>query len=289
MNATQPRVLLDGLQLPESPRWRDGKLWFVDMFNHQVLTLDESNRREVIASFDDQTSGLGFLLDGTPLVDLKYQCKVMRIEADGHTSVHADLTVYGPKHLNDMVLDRAGRAYVDTNSYLPGHETPPEVRDRITVVYPDGTSKIVAEDLMGPNGLAISEDGTTLIVAEIRGRYISVFDIDASDGSLGNKRRFADTGPDRRPDGLCLDAEGAVWYACPDTGEFVRIRPGGEVAQIVHSGVGNFALACCLGGPQRQTLYMMSADTSWKQVVEHKTTGGFIEAVEVAVPGAGIP
>jgi sugar lactone lactonase YvrE len=289
MNATRPKLLVDGIGLPESPRWRDGKLWFVDMFKHQVLTLDGDNNVEVMAQEDDQTSGIGFLTDGTPIFVLKYKCHVMRINSDGKTSIHSDLSVFGPKHLNDMIVDSEGRAYVDTNSYLPGHETPPEVRDRIAIVTPDGKARIAAEGMMGPNGLAISEDGRTLIVAEIRARKISSFDIDAIDGSIQNKQLFAETGDARRPDGLCLDAEGAVWYACPDTGEFVRVLRGGEVTQVVKSANGNFALACCLAGPQRKTLYMMSAETTWPQITDHHTTNGFVEAIEVDVPGAGVP
>jgi sugar lactone lactonase YvrE len=287
----KPEVLVSGLKLPESPRWRDGKLWFVDMYAHRVHTLDPQagNKVSVVAEFDDQTSGLGFLLDGTPLVALKYKRLVMRIEKGGGSSVHADLTVLNPKHLNDMIVDKFGRAYVDTNSYLPGHPAPPELKDRLVLIDPDGSIRVVAEGMMGPNGLAISGNDRKLIVAEIRGRWLSSFDIDPSDGSISNKQLFADTGPERRPDGICLDAEGAVWYGCPDTSEFVRVLPGGEIDQKVFVGAGKFALACCLAGPDRRTLYMMTAETDWDAVLRHESKNGFIEVMEVGVPGDGVP
>lgn len=290
LTSQKPRVLVEGLGLPESPRWRFGKLWFVDMFGHRVASLSGDEHMETLAEFDDQTSGIGFLDDNTLIVVLKKRRVVMRIDLETReASVHADLSWLEPNHLNDMIVDSKGRAYVDTNSYILGEQTPPEVKDRLTLVDRDGSMRVVAESLMGPNGLAISEDGRRLYVAEIRGRTLSTFDIDQQSGSLSNKRTFADTGSERRPDGICLDQEGALWYACPDTGEVLRVSEGGEVLDGVDAGAGQFALACCLGGSERRTLYIMSAETDWPSITDGVTKNGFVQSVEVTVPGAGVP
>jgi sugar lactone lactonase YvrE len=177
MHVLKSSVVADGFLFGESPRWRaeTGTLWFVDMHGHQVRTMDRDGLVEVKARFDDHTSGLGFLDDGSALVVLKYRHLVMRIYPDGGTEVYADLSSLGPRHLNDMVVDQSGRAYVDTNSYMPGEGTPLSITDRLTMINPDGTMIIAAEQLLGPNGLAISGDGRTLVVAEIRDRKLSSF------------------------------------------------------------------------------------------------------------------
>jgi sugar lactone lactonase YvrE len=287
MHVLKSSVIADGFLFGESPRWRaeTGTLWFVDMHGHQVRTIDRDGLVKVKARFDDHTSGLGFLDDGSAIVVLKYRHLVMRIQPDGGTEVYADLSSLGPRHLNDMVVDRSGRAYVDTNSYMPGEGTPLSITDRLTMINPDGTMIIAAEHLLGPNGLAISGDGRTLIVAEIRDRKLSSFDIDPADGTLSNKQLFAVTGPDRRPDGICLDAEGAVWYACPDSHMVTRILPGGEVTHIVPVDDPKYTFACVLGGPDRKTLYIMTAEMD----ENFEPLRGYIETVQVDVPGDGIP
>jgi sugar lactone lactonase YvrE len=286
----QPEVSAhaNGFRLPESPRWRDGAVWFVDMFAGRVHRMTLDGEVTIVAEFDDHTSGLGFLSDGSVLTALKYKMVIMRIGPDGDTSVHADLGNLGAKHLNDMVVDTEGRAYVDTNSYLPGQPVAADIRDRIALVYPNGATTIVAENLLGPNGLAISRNNH-LTVAEIRGKQISAFEIDQGTGTLGEKTLVVSTGPDRAPDGLCVDSEGAVWYASPRTGEVLRILPSGSTSDTVRVDPGKFALACCLGGDDRRTLFITTAVTTSERIGRYETDDGLIESVRVRVPGEGTP
>jgi sugar lactone lactonase YvrE len=285
MSELKPTVLAEGWIFGESPRWHGGVLWFVDMHGHKVLTMDADGHVNTEAEFDDQTSGLGFLDDGSAIVVLKYTCQVMRIYPDHRTEVYADFESLAPKHLNDMVVDNSGRAYVDTNSYMPREDTPLSVTYRLSIIYPDGKILVVAEGMLGPNGLAISGDGRTLVVAEIRDRKLSSFDIDPVDGTLSNKQPWASTGPDKRPDGICLDAEGGVWYACPDSHVVTRVMRGGEVTDVVSVGKARNVFACCLGGSDRKTLYLMTSEMD----SNFKAQRGFVEAVQVDIPGDGIP
>jgi sugar lactone lactonase YvrE len=287
MDVLKSTVVADGFVFGESPRWRadTDTLWFVDMHGHHVLTMDANGQVQIKAEFDDQTSGLGFLDDGSAIVVLKYEHRVMRIYPDGRTEVYADLSSLDPRHLNDMVVDGSGRAYVDTNSYMPGAGTPLSITDRLTMIRPDGTMTVVADPVLGPNGLAISGDGRTMIVAEIRDRKLSSYDIDPDDGTLSNKELFAATGSDRRPDGICLDAEGAVWYACPDSHVVTRVLRGGEITHIVPVDEPKHTFACVLGGPDRKTLYIMTAEMD----DDFEPLRGYIETTQVDVPGDGIP
>jgi sugar lactone lactonase YvrE len=285
MDELKPTVLAEGWIFGESPRWRDGVLWFVDMHGHKVLTMDADGQVGTEAEFEDQTSGLGFLHDGSAIVVLKYTRQVMRIYPDRRIEVYADFRSQGPKHLNDMVVDSHGRAYVDTNFYMPRENTPLSITDRLSVIYPDGRILVVAEGMLGPNGLAITGDGRTLVVAEIRDRKLSAFDIDPVDGTLSNKQPWASTGPDKRPDGICLDVEGGVWYACPDSHVVTRVMRGGEVTDVVSVGRARNAFACCLGGSDRKTLYIMTSEMD----SNFKAQRGFVEAVRVEIPGDGIP
>jgi sugar lactone lactonase YvrE len=277
-------VLLDGLAFPEGPRWHDGRLWFSDMHSSVVLALDiESGAAESIVDVAGKPSGLGWLPDGTLLVVSMEDRRLLRF--DGSTlHEHADLSPWATFHCNDMVVSTEGRAYVGNFGWdLHGGGAPTPAT--MVRVDPDGTAGPAAEDLMFPNGTVITDDGRTLIVGESFGARLTAFDV-ADDGSLSGRRVWAQLDGGVVPDGICLDAEGAVWLASPMTDECVRVREGGEVLQRVAFDRGAFA--CMLGGADRQTLLVCTAHESSPAEAAAQRSGR-IEAVRVDVPGAGLP
>jgi sugar lactone lactonase YvrE len=277
-------VILDSLAFPEGPRWHEGRLWFSDQHDKRVVAMHPDGSAETIVDVPQQASGLGWLADGRMLVVSMLDRKVMRLEADGALVVHADLSALAPGSCNDMVVGAEGRAYVgnfgfDMYAGAKAQET------CIIAVEPDGSARVVAEEMAFPNGSIITADGATLLVGESMAARISAFDI-AADGSLANRRTWAKL-EGATVDGMCLDAEGAVWAACPYTGRVMRIREGGEIVDEV-KGTHPGAFACMLGGDDRMTLYVCTAPTHVPDEarVAH---GGRIEAVPVDVPGAGWP
>lgn len=285
--ASPTRVLRDGLRFPEGPRWRDGKLWFSDMHAGVVLTVDLDGRSETVVAVPHEPSGLGWLPDGRLLVVSMQDRRLLRLDPEGLALV-ADLSPYATWHCNDMVVDAHGRAYVG-NFGFDLHGQAPLVPANLVLVAPDGSAEVVASELLFPNGTVITPDGRTLIVAESFGARLTAFDI-AADGRLSDRRIWAQLtpGPDGRtpvPDGICLDAEGAIWVASPVTGEVLRVREGGAVAQQIP--VDRMAIACMLGGPERRTLFVCTSEALDPAATERRT--GRIEAVDVDVPGAGWP
>jgi sugar lactone lactonase YvrE len=280
-----PRILLDGLVFPESPRWHEGRLWFSDMFGHRVMTVGLDGQADIVSEFSERPSGLGFLPDGTPLAVLMDSRRVVRLTPGG-PQVHADLSAITASHLNDMVVDSRGRAYVDCvmHPVRPGEMPPPE--DRIILVEPNGEHRVVMDGLVRPNGLVISGDGQRLLFGSVPLAKVTVADIQP-DGSLTNPRVFAQT----VADGICLDAEGAVWVGTTKQSEFRRVREGGAVADTIRLDSDKQAVACVLGGPDRRMLFMTTALTTSEQLHREHGRGshGFIEIVEVEVPGAGNP
>ena len=278
------RTILDGLRFPEGPRWHDGRLWFSDMHDGRVLALDPQGRAETIFALEgDEPSGLGWLPDGRLLVVSMQRRQVLRREADGRLALHADLSALAHFHANDMVVDRAGRAYVGNFGFdLNGGAA--QRATNLALVHPDGRADVASDDMMFPNGTVITPDGGTLIVGESFRAQLTAFDVGA-DGRLSNRRVWA-TLERAVPDGICLDAEGAIWVASPVSKGVLRVREGGEVADRIE--VEHQAYACMLGGADRRTLYVCTAATH-----DPAKTGtprsGRIEAVEVAVPGAGLP
>jgi sugar lactone lactonase YvrE len=269
-------LLLDGLIFPECPRWHDGKLWFSDMHAHHVMTVDLDGNAEVIVEIDDRPSGLGFLPGGTPIVASVEKRQLLRIE-NGGASLHADLSSLPAEWLNDMVVDATGRAFVDviTHHKDPGGE---EALDRIVCVQPDGTWQVAAEGVQRPNGVVITPDGSTLIHASTLRRKLFAWTIH-EDGHLSDPRLWGDT---KRwtPDGICLDAEGAIWIGGLSKQHYVRVLPTGEFDRTIEV-PDRWATACMLGGPDGKTLFMATA--------EREAGRGFIETIEVDVPGAGWP
>jgi sugar lactone lactonase YvrE len=280
---TKPRVLLDGLRFPEGPRWHDGRLWFSDMHDGRVLALAPDGKAEEILALDgDEPSGLGWLPDGRLLVVAMQSRRVLRREPDGRLVPHADLAAIAGFHCNDMVVDAQGRAYVGNFGFdLHGRATP--CTTRIALVHPDGRVEVAAEEMMFPNGTVITPDGATLVVGESFGARLTAFDVGA-DGRLSNRRVWAQL-EKAVPDGICLDAEGCIWVASPVSHAVLRVREGGEVVERID--VETQAFACMLGGADRRTLFLCTAETPDPEKTGART--GRIEAALVAVPGAGLP
>ena len=283
MTTLTPQVFLEGIVFPEGPRWHKGQLWFSDMHAHQVMTVDEQGRSEVIATVPERPSGLGWLPDGRLLVVSMRNQQLLRLDPDGLHTV-ADVSALVKGDINDMVVDAQGRAYIGSMGYdlLAGEAQAP---GNVVMVTPDGKARVVADHLEVPNGPVITPDHKTLIVAESFGHRLTAFDI-AQDGSLSGRRVFAELG-DGTPDGICLDAEGAVWVSSPLTHEFLRVRQGGTIADRITLS-GKWAVACMLGGADRRTLFLLTAETSLEDLQQGKSTG-YIETVRVDVPGAGLP
>lgn len=290
----QLTVVLDKLSFLEGPRFRDGRLWISDFYTHRVLSCrpDGSDLREE-ATVPAQPSGLGWLPDGRLLVASMRDHRVLRREPDGTLVTHGDLSGVARGVLNDMVVDAAGRAYVGCFGFdLMGGapvETAPLIR-----VDPDGAVTVVAEDLCFPNGSVVI--GGCLVLAESFGNRISAFDI-APDGSLGPRRdwaRFGDVPASTDvgeaiasvvigADGICADAEGAVWAADALGNRAVRLREGGEIVDEVDAGTGVYA--CALGGDDGRTLFLCTAPT----FAEHErrdTRDAALLAVRVDVPAS---
>lgn len=275
-------VLVDGLRFPEGPRWHEGRLWCSDQHDRRVLAVSPDGAVETIVEVPQCPSGLGWLPDGRLLVVSMFDRRLLRLDPDGLTEV-ADLSELATWHCNDMVVDAVGRAYIGNFGFdLDGHADP--VATVIIRVDPDGSIRVAADEIRFPNGTVITPDGRTLIVGESYGGRLTAFDVDR-DGGLSNRRLWAQL-QGAVPDGICLDAEGAIWSACPLTGRVVRVREGGEVTDEVRVSR-NGAYACMLGGADRRTLFVCAADAS-----DPAATGdrrGAIETCEVEIPGAGLP
>lgn len=283
MQTLRPRVLIDGLAFGEGPRWHDGRLYFSDMHAQSVLAVDQAGRREVVAHVEQDPSGLGWLPDGRLLVVSMRDRKLLCIDDAGRQTEHADLSGLATFHCNDMVVDRQGRAYVGHFGWdLHGGGSPRKAD--LILVTPDGRARIAAADLEFPNGTVISDDGHTLIVGETMGQRLTAFDIEA-DGSLSNRRVWAQL-DGILPDGIALDAEGAIWVASPISHGCFRVREGGELSHKVE--VESQAFACMLGGEDRRDLFVLTAGSSRPDDCARRRDGR-IEVVRVDVPGAGLP
>ena len=275
-------VLLEGLAFPEGPRWHDGKLYLSDMHAHQVLSVTLDGRKTVVAEVSAWPSGLGWLPDGRMLIVSMTDRKLLRLDPDG-LKVHADLSGLASFHCNDMVTDGAGRSYVGNFGYdlLTGA---PQKPAEIVLVEPDGRARIAATGLEFPNGTVVTADGRTLIVGESMGHRLTAFTV-AADGSLGGRRVWAELGQ-AVPDGIALDAEGAVWVASPFTRELLRVREGGTIAER-HS-FDTMPIACALGGADRRTLFVLTADSVNPDECRAKRSAK-VWTRQVAIGGAGWP
>lgn len=275
-------TLLDGAIFTEGPRWHGGKLWFSDMHDRKIFTVDMEGNQELVHAADDDTSGLGFAPDGTLLYVSMHKRKLMQVK-DGKAAEVADLNGLATFHCNDMIVDAKGRSYVGNFGFdLHGGEEPSA--SNLIMVDEDGTVSVAAAGLMFPNGMVITPDGKTLIVGETFGACLTAFDI-AEDGTLSNRRVWANIAPSV-PDGICLDAEGAIWVASPTTQDVIRVKEGGEVTDRLK--VSTNAFACMLGGEDGKTLFVLTAEESDPAKLAGRRTGK-IEIVKVDVPRAGRP
>ena len=275
--------VLDGGRYFEGPRWHAGRLWFVDCWERTLLSLSPSGEREQHAKFDGDTPcGTGILPDGRLVVLTMFRKHLMNY-ADGRLSLYADLSGIATGTIDDMIVDGQGRAYVgDLGFDMP----PPPDRGacgRIILVMPDGAARVVAEGLRFPNGIAVSADNSRLVVAEMDGECLAEYDI-GPDGGLSSHRRF---GSMKSPDGICLDREGAVWVASFEEDAFIRVDRDGRELQRVDV-PGRRAIACALGGPERRTLFCLSAATSHEELRQRKSSAR-IDMVDVEIAGAGYP
>jgi sugar lactone lactonase YvrE len=275
MTTIKLRTVLDGGRYFEGPRWHRDRLWFVDCMNRTLLSLGPSGECEQHAKFEDDTPcGLGILPDRR-LVVLTMFRKRLAAFADGRLSPYADLSGMAAGTIDDMIIDGLGRD-------LP----PPPARGpfgRIILVTPDGAARVVADGSRFPNGIAISADHRRLVVAEMDGDCLAEYDIE-TDGALTFRRRF---GTMKSPDGICLDHDGAVWVASFDEGAFIRVDRDGRQLQRLEV-PGRRAIACVLGGPERRSLFCLSAETSPEQLRQRKSSAR-IDVVDVDIPGAGDP
>jgi sugar lactone lactonase YvrE len=275
----QSTVVAEGFTYGEGPRWRDGMFWFADMHADAVRTIDADGVLGLGADAP-HPSCLGWTLDGDLLVTSLNDAVLRRVTSDG-PQVYCDLSEYGAS-LNDMVATPDGRVYVDVYKEMSTAGPP---NGEIALVAPDGTARIVARDLVTPNGLAVTPDGTTLIAAETFGNRLHAWTIEA-DGNLTDHRVFADL-DGRSPDGICLDVEGGVWVGCFSAGEFLRVLEGGEITDRVATGE-SWAVAPALGGTDMRTLYLVVNDTTFEGLASGDSKCR-IETVRVDVPGVGSP
>lgn len=283
MIARRTEILSRGLSFAESPRWHDGTFWLSDFHRQVVERIEGNGTRRVVAELDDMPSGLGWLPDGRLLVVAKKSRAVYRLETTGLT-LHADLSRIATHWCNDMVVDRHGRAYVGNYGAELSLEAPPTPAT-LACVEPNGEARAVGTPLLFPNGSVVTPDGKTLLVAETLGSRISAFDI-APNGDLSRHRIWAQL--ESVPDGMCLDAEGAVWVALPAAGQVLRVVEGGAVIDRVQP-TSDAPIACMLGGKDRRTLLVLTAPLVKSLDDLVGTFDARAEIATVDVPGAGYP
>jgi sugar lactone lactonase YvrE len=280
---SEPQALLTGLAFPESPRWHDGRLWVSDWGAQELVAVDLEGASEVVAALPSFPSCIDFLPDGRLLMVSAHEGLLLRRELDGSVVTHADLSGLSRHAWNDIVVDGRGNAYVDEIGFdFPGGEFAPGI---LSLVTPEGWAREVADGLAFPNGVVVTRDNSTLIVAESYGNKLTAFDI-GSDGSLSNRRVWADLG-DGVPDGICLDADGAVWYADVPNRRCVRVGEGGQVLQTVDLDRGAFA--CMLGGPERSMLFIAANEWRGTDDMAQGARAGQVVVVTAPAPGAGWP
>jgi sugar lactone lactonase YvrE len=273
------KSLMEGIGLGESPRWHDGRLWFSDWVAHRVFALDQDGKSEVMAEVDAFPFSIDWLPDGPMLVTAGQQ--LLRMEADGSLTTHVDLSDLSGYGWNEIVVDGRGNAYINSVGFdlMGGEEPKPGF---IAVVARDGTARKVADGLAFPNGMVITPDNSTLIIAESYEGRLTAFDID-EDGGLSNRRVWADLG--EGGDGICMDAEGTIWS--PKFESCVRVREGGEVLETID--LDRFCFACMLGGEDGQTLFMNVAEWNGPEGIFREPRTGQVLAYHAPAAHAGRP
>jgi sugar lactone lactonase YvrE len=272
---------MTGLVFGESPRWHAGRLWFSDWGAHEVIAVDLEGRSEVIVRVQSFPFSIDWLPDGRLLITSDRL--LLRREPDGSMVTHADLTDLSDHPWNEIVVDGRGNAYVNNIGFdFPGGEFAPGV---LALVTPDGSARQVADGVAFPNGMVVTPDNSTLILAESYGNKLTAFDI-AADGGLSNRRVWADL-DGGFPDGICLDAENAIWYGDVPNKRCVRVREGGEVLQTIELDRGCFA--CMLGGADRRQLFLMATEWNGPANMAEGPRMGQVLTVAAPAPGVGWP
>jgi sugar lactone lactonase YvrE len=280
---TELQTLMTGIAFGESPRWHDDRLWFSDWGAQEIIAVDLEGESEVIVRVASFPFCIDFLPDGRLLIVSASDRLLLRREPDGPLVTHADLSTLSEHPWNDIVVDGRGNAYIGNIGFdFPEAEFAPGT---LALVTPDGSARQVADGVAFPNGIVVTPDNSTLIVAESYANRLTAFDITA-DGSLSNRRMWAELGGGV-PDGICLDAEDAVWYGDVPNKRCVRVREGGEVLQTIALDRGCFA--CMLGGPDGKTLFMVAQVWSgMESTAEGERTGQLLTSPAPAV-SAGWP
>ena len=280
----EPRTLLTDLILGESPRWHDDRLWFSDWGAEEVLAVDLEGTCDVIVRVQSFPFSIDWLPEGQLLIVSSSDRRLLRREPDGSLVTHADLRSLSDFPWNEIVVDGRSNIYLNGIGFdmMAGEQAAPGL---VALVTPDGSIRQVADDVLFPNGMAVTADNSTLILAESYGHRLTAFDIEA-DGDLSNRRVWADLGGGY-PDGICLDAEGAVWFGDVANKRCVRVREGGDVLQRIELDRGCFA--CMLGGPNGRTLFMMAADWRGPAAMADAVRTGQVLTLEAPAPGAGWP
>ena len=277
------QTLISGSSFGESPRWHDDRLWFSDWGAQEIITVDLDGNSEVIVRVSSFPFCIDFLPDGRLLIVSGSDRLLLRREPDGSLMTHTDLSTLSEYPWNDIVVDGRGNAYVGNIGFdFPEGEFAPGI---LALVTPNGSARQVADDLAFPNGIVVTPDNSTLIVAESYANRLTAFDI-AADGSLSNQRVWAEL-DGGVPDGICLDAEGAIWYGDVPNKRCVRVSEGGEVLQMIELDRGCFA--CMLGGMERGTLFMIAQEWGGMESTAEEARTGEVLTAPAPAPGAGWP
>jgi sugar lactone lactonase YvrE len=285
---SEPRVLLDGLGMPESPRWHNGRLWFSDWGAGEIVTVDLDGNSEVVGRGPEGPGwAVNWLPDGRMLMTGN---ELIRVEPDGSRVRHADLSRISAYGWSELTIDGRANVYVNTinfdfadfNDVLANQQAP----GKIALVTPDGEAREVAGELAFPNGMVVTPDNRVLVVAESFAGRLTAFDI-AENGTLSNRRVWADG---VGPDGICLDAEGCIWSSSGTmTNDCARIREGGDIIERIE--LDRSCFATMLGGPDRRTLFMLTAEWRGTEAVEDVVAArtGQIRIADAPASGVGWP
>ena len=277
------QTLITDIAFGESPRWHDDRLWFSDWGAQELIAVDLEGKSEVVVRMPSSPFSIDWLPNGRLLIVLGPEGVLLRREPDGSLATHADLSCLSDHPWNEIVVDGHGHAYVNNIGFdFPFGEFAPGT---VALLTPDGSVRQVADGVAFPNGMAVTPDNSTLIIAESYGNKLTAFDI-AEDGGLSNRRVWADLG-DGVPDGICLDAEGAVWYGDVPNKRCVRVAEGGEVLQTIELDLGCFA--CMLGGEDGRTLFMVAQEWDGAESMAESRRTGQVLTVEAPAPGVGWP
>jgi sugar lactone lactonase YvrE len=278
MNAAAT-TLVEGRAFLEGPRWHDGAVWVSDMHAQEVLRVTRGGPAQVVARVEGDPSGLGFLPDGALLIVSMRDRRLLRLEGSSPLEVVADCSGVAPYEINDLVVDGRGHAFISQFGF-DFHGGAKFRRAPLLRVDPDGSVHEATAGLRMANGLVVTRDGSTLVVAESAGQDLVAFDL-AADGTLSNQRVWAEL--PEYPDGICIDGEDGIWIASPVGDRCVRVLEGGEVTDVLDF-PGRHAIACAIGGHDERTLFVCTSSTHGQPERSRAERGAKLEAVRVAVP-----